>query len=128
MPDPDNSESIDDQLRNLRSNISDLGYEIDSFKAQTAGALGLGVFLLLLAALAAYDLFSGKQVVWQMLGVSRAALRWIAGAIGGVSVILLLYGLLRIKRSDNEASARLEQMEQQYAELVERQSLLAKNR
>jgi len=126
MLDPDNCESIDDQLRNLRSNISDLGYEIDSFKAQTAGALGLGVFLVLLAALAAYDLFSGKQVVWQMLGVSRAALSWIAGAIGGVSVILLLYGLLRIKRSDNEAGARLEQMEQQYAELVERQSLLAK--
>jgi len=127
MPDPDNCESIDDQLRNLRSNISDLGYEIDSFKAQTAGALGLGVFLLLLAALAGYDLFSGKQVVWQMLGVSRAALRWIAGIIGVAAVMLLLYGLLRIKRSDNEASARLEQMEQQYAELVERQSLLAKN-
>jgi hypothetical protein len=122
MPDPENYESIDDQLRNLRSNISDLGYEIDSFKAQTAGALGLGVFLLLLAALVAYDLFSGKQVVWQMLGVSRAALRWIAGVIGGIGVILLSYGLLRIKRSDNEASARLEQMEQQYAELVERQT------
>jgi hypothetical protein len=122
MPDPENYESIDDQLRNLRSNISDLGYEIDSFKAQTAGALGLGVFLLLLAALVAYDLVSGKQVVWQMLGVSRAALRWIAGVIGGTAVIFLSYGLLRIKRSDNEASARLEQMEQQYAELVERQT------
>jgi hypothetical protein len=122
MPDSDNCESIDDQLRNLRSNISDLGYEIDSFKAKTAAALGLGVFLLALSALAMFDVLSVKQVVWQMLGVTRDALIWIAAIGGSASVTLLLFGFLRVKRSDTGASTRLEQMEQQYAELVEQKS------
>jgi hypothetical protein len=122
MPDSDNCESIDVQLKNLRSSISDLGYEIDSYKATTAAALGFGVFLLLLSAGAAYDLLSSRQLVWQMFGVSREALTWIAAMVGSGAVILLLYGLLRLRRSDTDASARLEQMEQQYAELVERQN------
>ena|SRR5262249_21057301 len=128
MPDSDNCDSLDVQLRNLRSSISDLGYEVDSFKARTAAALGLGVFLLLLSAGAAYDLFSARQLVWQMFGVSRESLKWIAAVVGFAAISLLVYGILRIKGSDTAASTRLEQMEQQYAELVERQNALARNR
>jgi hypothetical protein len=128
MPDSDNREPIDVQLRNLRSSISDLGYEIDSFKAKTAAALGLGVFLLLLSAGAAYDLISAKQLVWQMLGVSREALTWITGVVGCTAIALLVYGFLLTKGADTGARARLDQMEEQYAELVERQNSLAKNR
>jgi|SRR5215510_3946311 len=128
MPDSDNCESIDVQLRNLRSSISDLGYEVDSFKAKIAAALGLGVFLLLLSAGAAYDLFSTKQLVWQMLGVSREALTWITAIAGSVAIGLLLYGFLLMRGADSDARARLEQMEEQYAELVERQNSAAKKR
>ncbi len=128
MPDSDNRESIDVQLRNLRSNISDLGYEVDSFKAKSAAALGLGVFLLLLSAGAAYDLISAKQLVWQMLGVSREALTWTTVVVGSAAVGLLVYGLFLMKGADSDARARLEQMEEEYAELVERQDLIAKDR
>ena len=128
MPDSDNRESIDVQLRNLRSNISDLGYEVDSFKAKSAAALGLGVFLLLLSAGAAYDLISSKQLVWQMLGVSREALTWTTVVVGCAAIGLLAYGLFLMKGADSDARARLEQMEEEYAELVERQDLLAKDR
>src|SRR5215468_1205453 len=103
MPDSDNSESIDVQLRNLRSNISDLGYEVDSFKAKTAAALGLGVFLLLLSAGAAYDLISAKQLVWQLLGVSREVFTLITAIAGSVAIGLLSYGLLRMKGADADA-------------------------
>ena len=125
MPDSDNCESIDVQLQNLRSSISDLGYEVDSFKAKTAAALGLGVFLLLLSAGAAYDLISAKQLVWQMLGVSRGTLTWITAIAGSVAIALLSYGLLLTKGADSDVRARLEQMEEEYAELVERQNSLA---
>ena len=128
MPDSENRESIDVQLQTLRSSISDLGYEVDSFKAKIAGALGLGVFLLLLSAGAAYDLISAKQLVWQMLGVSREALTWITAIAGGVAIGLLWYGLALMKGADSNARAKLEQLEEEYAELVERQNALAQNR
>src|SRR5438876_1092041 len=49
MPDPDNIKFLDTQLEEMRSDISDLGYQVDSYKTKTAAALGGGVFLLLLA-------------------------------------------------------------------------------
>jgi|SRR5215471_2397043 len=126
MPDSDNCESVDDQLRDLRSSISDLGYQIDSFKAKTAAALGLGVFLLLLSTLAAYDSFNGRQAIWQTVGIGREALWWISVVGSCAALGLLVYGLFRVKRSDTNASARLEQMEQRYAELIEQKTHLQK--
>ncbi len=119
MPDSDTSDSIDVQLRNLRSNISDLGYEVDSLKAKAAAALGLGVFLLLLSAGAAYDLIGGKQLVWQMFGVTREALLWLVVVIGTAATILLAYGIRRTKQPDRNLSSRLERLEDEYAELLE---------
>ena len=120
MPHSDDVETIDAQLKSLRSTISDLGYQVDTYKTKTAAALGAGVFLLLLAVGSAYDLILRGGGVWLMFGLNRATLIWITGGLGSGATILLLLGLRRLKRSDTGVRARLDQMEQQYAELVER--------
>ena len=125
MPDPDNVESLDAQLKYLRSSISDLGYQVDSSKTKTAAALGAGVFLLLLAAGAVYDLVAGKGSVWFMLGVTREALIWITVGFAAIATILLAFGFHRVRQSDVSAKARLEQMEQEYADVVERRDAAA---
>jgi hypothetical protein len=120
MPDPDDVEYIDDQLKHLRSSISDLGYQVDSSKTTAAAALGGGVFLLLLAAGVIYDLLVNNGGVWLKLGVTRNVLTVTVGALAGIATILLAFGIHRIRRSDLSAKARLEQMENEYADLVER--------
>lgn len=120
MSRPDTAESADAQLRNLRSRISDLGHQIDSYQTKTAAAFGGGVFLFLLAAGAAYDLVVGKSGVWSTLGVSRDALVWIAGVLGVGSIGLLAFALVQRSRRDARLDSTLNQLEQQYAELLER--------
>lgn len=119
MPDPDIVESVDAQLKNLRSSISDLGYQVDSYKTTTAAALGGGVFLLLLAAGATYDLVTRTGGIWLMLGVTREAFIWITIALGCTALLLLAFGLRRVRETDFALRARLEQMELEYAELLE---------
>ena len=120
MVDSDNVESIDAQLQHLRSNISDLGYQLDSYRTKTAGALGAGVFLMFLAALAGYDLAVGKGAAWSVLGITRESMVWIASGLALAAAILLLVGIRRLRMSDTEGPARLESMEREYAELLER--------
>ena len=122
MPDPDNVEFLDAQLQRMRSSISDLGYQVDSHKTTTAAALGGGVFLLLLAAGAAYDLVAGKVGLWLTLGATRETLVWITIGLGAAATILLVFGFRRARRSEIGAKARLEQMEQEYADLLERRN------
>lgn len=122
MPDSDNVEFLDAQLKNLRSSISDLGYQVDSYKTKTAGALGAGVFLLFLAAGAAYDLVAGKGGVWLILGVTRESLVWIASGLGISATILLMLGFRRVRLSDTGVRAKLDLMEREYAELLERRN------
>lgn len=122
MSRPDTVESTDAQLRDLRSRISDLGHQVDSYQTKTAAALGGGVFLLLLAVGAAYDLLVGQSGVWSMLGVSRHALVWIANGLGGCSISLLVFALARRRRRDASLDSRLNQLEQEYAELLERRN------
>ena len=119
MPDPDHVEPRDAQLEKLRSSINDLGHQVDSYKTKTAAALGGGVFLLLLAAGAAYDLLAQKSASWLMLGVSRATLTWIAYGLGSCAIILVSLALVRIRRRDVTLDVRLDQMEQEYSEMVE---------
>jgi hypothetical protein len=109
----------DAELQSLRSQISDLGYQIDSYKTKKAAAFGLGVFLLLLAIGAVYDLVTGHSGVWMTLGISRDSLTWIAGGLGVVSLALLGFGAGLVMRRDKSLPARLEEMESEYAELVE---------
>jgi hypothetical protein len=120
MPDPDNVEFLDTQLERIRSSISDLGYQVDSYKTKTAASLGAGVFLLLLAAGTAYDLVAGKVGMWLTLGVTRETLVWITSGLGAGATFLLVFGFRRVRRSEISAKARLEQMEQEYADLLER--------
>ena len=119
MPDPDHVEPRDAQLDKLRSSINDLGHQVDSYKTKTAAALGGGVFLLLLAAGAAYDLLSQKSASWLMLGVTRGSLAWIAYGLGSCAIIFVLVALVRIRRRDTTLDVRLDQMEQEYAEMLE---------
>ena len=127
MPDPDNVEFLDAQLKKMRSSISDLGYQVDSYKAKTAAALGGGVFLLLLAVGAAYDLVAGRVGVWLMLGATRETLVWITSGLGAGATILLVFGFRRAGRSEISTKARLEQMEQEYADLLERRDSRARS-
>lgn len=128
MPDPDNVEPFDAQLKNLRSSISDLGHQVDSYKTKSAAALGGGVFLLLLAVGAAYDLVARKSGAWGTLGVARETLVWIACGLGGGAIVLLLFAFVRVRRRDSNLDARLDQLEQEYAELLDRRDAIARSR
>lgn len=121
MQDPYSAERIDDQLKNLRSKISDLGHEVDSSKTKTAAAMGGGGFLLLLAAGACYDLVAGKSGVWSTLGVSRGTLMWIAIALGTSSLILLAAAFARVRQPHSRLQAELDRAAREYAELLESQ-------
>ncbi len=127
MPDADNIKFLDTQLEKMRSRISDLGYQVDSYKTKTAAALGGGVFLLLLAAGAAYDLVAGKVGMWLTLGATRETLVWITSGLGAGATILLVFGFRRVRRSEISTKARLEQMEQEYADLLERREAGARS-
>ena len=122
MSDPGTVEPRDAQLDKLRSSINDLGHEVDSYKSKTAAALGGGVFLLLLAVGAAYDLAVQKSASWLMLGVTRETLSWIAYGFGGLAILLVVLALVRIKRRDSNLDVRLDKLEQEYAEILERRS------
>lgn len=115
----ESAESIDVQLTNLRSSISDLAHQIDLYKTKTGAALGGGVFMLLLAAGAAYDLIVGKSAAWSMVGLTHQTLISIATALVVGAILLLAIGLLRAKRRDARLDIKLDQLEQEYAELLD---------
>ena len=127
MPDPGSGELLDAQLKTLRSSIGDLGHQVDSRKTATAAALGGGVFLLILAIGAAYDLIAHRGGAWLMLGVTRETLSWIAGTLGVGGIVLLALGLVRVRMRDSYPDTRLEKMEQEYEELLEQRDALARN-
>lgn len=127
MPDPDNVEPFDAQLKNLHSRIGDLGHEVDSYKTKTAAALGGGVFLMLLAAGEAYDLFVNKSAAWLMAGVAHETLEWMVYALGGCAIVLVLFAIVRVRRRDTSLDIELDQLEQEYAELLERRKINSRN-
>ena len=119
MSRPQSAESIDAQLINLRSSISDLAHQIDLYKTKTAAALGGGVFMLLLAAGAGYDLIAGKTGAWSMVGLTHQTLFVIAMGLVVGSIVLLAIGLLRSRNRDTSLDIKLDQLEQEYADLLE---------
>jgi hypothetical protein len=119
MPHPERAEPIDAELMSLRSRISDLAYKIDIHKTKTGAALGAGLFALLLAAGAGYDLIEGKAAAWSMVGVTRSTLTLIALALAFTGVLLLTIGLLRVTHRDTSRDIELDKMEQEYADLLE---------
>src|SRR5437773_647578 len=112
-------ESTDAKLTNLRSGISDLAHQIDLYKTKTGAALGGGVFMVLLSAGAAYDLIAEKAAAWSMLGVTRQTLISIAIGLAVGAILLLTTGLVRVRRRDASLDTKLDQMEQEYAELLD---------
>jgi hypothetical protein len=113
------SDSVEARLVQLRSNISDLGHAIDLYKAKTGAALGAGVFLLLLAAGAAYDLIADKGKAWLALGIARDTLALIAVGLAVAALIFLGIALVRMKRRDTGLDTQLDEMEREYADLLE---------
>ena len=127
MSDSDEHETLDSRLKNLRSGISDLAYQIDTYRSKTAAALGAGVFLSFLATLAAYDLVTGKGGVWLALGITRETLVWLARGVGVTAVILLMVGFRRVRLTDAGVRERLDLMEREYSELLERKDASARS-
>jgi hypothetical protein len=119
MPGPERADPIDPQLASLRASISDLAHEIDVNKTKTGAAIGGGVFTLLLAVGADYDLMAGKAAAWSMVGISRENLTLIAIALTVIGLSLLSIGIVRIRRRDTALDTRLDQMEQDYARLLD---------
>lgn len=120
--------SIDKQLTELRSQISDLGYEIDLFKAGVAGLMGGGIFLLLLGAGAGYDLLTGKEGVWSPLGGTHDRLLLIAWGLGIAGAVLIIRGVIQQRRRDREREARLAELERQYSRLLDRKESFPQGR
>jgi hypothetical protein len=110
----------DKRLMELRGRISDLGFEMDAEKAGAAGMMGLGVFLLLLAALAAYDLLKGKAGVWASIGITRDMLSWMAYGLGAAAVLLVVLALRHRGRRDRAREAEMAELQEEYARLSER--------
>ena len=99
---PDEMASIDKQVVEARSRISDLGFEIDAEKASAGLAMGGGVFLILLGALAGYDLLTGKSGIWLAVGITRDTLTWVAYGCGAAGAALITLALARHYRRDRK--------------------------
>jgi hypothetical protein len=122
---PASSGDLEKQMAELRGRISDIGYEIDAGKAMAGYMMGGGVFLLLLAGLAAYDLLNGRAGIYQPLGVTRDMLKWITWGCGGLGAAAILQTLLRRRLRDQSRETELAELEEEYARLKERQSRLS---
>ena len=118
----DESDSTEKQIIQVRSRISDLGFELDAEKAGLGLAMGAGVFLILLAALAGYDLMTGQAGVWIAVGITRDTLNLVAYGCGGVGAALIAYALIRRLRRDRKRDAELAELEQEYSRLLDHKS------
>lgn len=113
------SDASDTRSKELRSLISDEGQAIDSYKATTAAEMGLGVFLGLLALGGIYEIVVGNARLWLGLGITRAMLYWITGALALASLALFAAAARRERRRDRDREARLDELERELADLIE---------
>ena len=111
--------AIDEDLRELRSRISDLGHEIDARKGTIARSMGGAVFLLMLAAGAAYDLMTRNVTLLISLGIARDTLTRVAYGCGVAGVALLVHALMRLRLDDHARLAELAKLEQEYSTLLD---------
>jgi hypothetical protein len=124
---PDEASSIEKRILDVRSRISDLGFEIDAEKAGLGLAMGAGVFSILLGVLAGYDLLTGKAGIWSSVGITQDTLQWIAYGCGGVGAALIAQALARRLRRDRNRETELADLEQEYAQLLDRKNSLSQD-
>jgi len=117
MNPPGTPETDSQAIATLRRDIRDLGHKLDSYNARMAGAMGAGVFLLLLALGGAYDLINHNTSIRGAIGVSEAAFRGLVIALGLGGAVLILLGLRLRWRRDREQETMLAGMEQELARL-----------
>src|SRR5215471_2631824 len=107
------------RLAEIRTRISDIGYEIDAGKAVMALMVGGGVFMLLLVLLAGYDLLTGHAGIYAPLGITREVLKWVAFGGTGFGAAALVQAMLRRKLRDRNREIELARLEEEYARLLE---------
>jgi hypothetical protein len=118
--------AIENRVNELRATIRDLAVEVDAHRANIARCAGGGVFLFSLAALATYDLLTGKSGLWLSIGVTQANLFWVAIALGGVSLAAFAYALILDKKRDYRRENRMAKLEQELEQLLHRKASLDK--
>ena len=101
----------------LRAAISDLGHELDARRTKKAAAMGGGVFLGLLAAIAANDLAHGKAGLWLAIGINDSQLLILAVVFGVAAVLLLGYGIRQQLQCDRRREQELEALIQELEDL-----------
>ena len=116
---------VDRRMRELREQISDAGQQVDSYKARTAAALGGGVFLLLLAMGAWYEILAGTPSIWTAIGLTRTGFYFVAYVLAASSLGLFALAWIRERRRDLAREARLNELEEEFARLVERKKSIS---
>ena len=111
---------IDQRLNETRSRINDLGHEIDARKAAVARSMGGAVFLLMLAAGATYDLVTRNYSLSIALGVTGETLLRIALCCGLAGIALMAHAIVRLRLRDRLRDAELAELEEAYADLLDR--------
>jgi len=124
---PPDALAIDQQLKETRSRIRDLGHEIDARKGTVARSMGGAVFFLLLAAGAAYDLITHNTALSVALGVTREKLSRIALGFSLVGLALLTHAVVRSRFSDRTRDAELARLEQDYADQLDRKDSISRD-
>lgn len=114
----------DNQMRQVRSDISDLGHELDAGRMGVAAAMGVGVFASLLAAGAAYELKAGNAGLWIEYGIDRETLTWLAWGLGALGIALIAWAIVRRRRGYPEIEEKLSALEQRYADMLDRKNSL----
>jgi len=117
MSPPDTPATNSNAIKTLRSDIRDLGDEVDAYQAKTALAMGAGVFLLLLGLGGLYDLINHNTSVRGALGISQVTFTFVVIVLSGTGAVLMLLGLFRRWRRDLERESRLVRMQEELARL-----------
>jgi hypothetical protein len=116
--------TLENRIRDLRSQISDLAIDVDSHKANIARCAGGGVFLFALAALATYDLFTGKSGLWLSIGVTHKNLLWLTLGLGAGSISAFICALVLEKKRDTVRENQVAELGKELEQLLKRKDRL----
>ena len=124
MSDSAEADRLESRIKELRSLISEEGQALDAYKATTAAALGVGVFLGLLALGGGYEIIAGNSGLWLGMGITRSMIYWVTGVLAFASAALFATAAVRERRRDRNREARLAKLEEELADLIDRKDAL----